>query len=667
MAFLFSLLRLCLLYLICHTVACVPANQKDDKRLSRRMQLDAQDVLPKRQLEWGQINFIHTTDLHGWYEGHMKERNYRADWGDFISFIQHMRDRARQLNVDLLVVDIGDLHDGAGLSDVTKPDGLATDELFKMTDFDLLTVGNHELVDAGLPNATHMNLAKHFGDKYITSNVYVNDTSINETDPVPIGSLFHKLTTPNGLRIMAFGVLFDMNPPAKDTQIHLAKDMVNEDWFKNAVDQSDIDLFVLIGHNPARLDITNHDNNSTLKFITETIQKSRPDIPVQVFSSHSHIRDFMVYNENSTALQSGKYGDTVGWLAMTGIKSSTYKGVMNPAGVPNPRRPAKPVSSMSMNETSETADTSSLKYARRYLDFNRQTFQFHTNTSGDDTAFDTTDGLGVSKKITELRTKYHLTQYFGCAPRSYCISCRPHDDEGNIYNLVRKALEKIVVSPTGNTTSRLIFANRNGIRYDLAQGPFMRDDSYIVCPFTDGFRVVHNVSSEHASKILGSLDIKCPSGKGEMTSESLPVDDKDENGSWDDLSGSTDQKVLSRRGVQDPVGMLTPGYTTSDDFGTDGDDTQHSTIPHYEPPAYVQGNVTILSGAGQVPEHYDVVYIKHMEPKVLAALKCLDKTQEYKVDDYTDATINTNTLLQLYAQKYWNQPLQSCAVGGAIG
>lgn len=650
MAFGFGLLRLCLLYLLCHTVTCAaPANKQDDKRLSRRMQPDAQDVLPKRQLEWGQINFIHTTDLHGWYEGHVKERNYRADWGDFISFIQHMRDRGKQLKVDLLVVDTGiliartcfateritnpricfkkgDLHDGAGLSDVIKPDGLATDELFKMTDFDLLTVGNHELVDAGLPNATHMNLAKHFGEKYITSNVYVNDTSMNAIDLVPIGSLFHKLTTPNGLRIMAFGVLFDMNPPAKDTQIQLAKDMVNEDWFKTAVGQSDIDLFVLIGHNPARLNITDHDNNSTLKFITETIQKNRPDIPVQAFSGHSHIRDFVVYNENSTALQSGKYGDTVGWLAMTGIKSNTYKGVMNPAGVPNPRRPARLVTSMSTNEASETADTPSLKYARRYLDFNRQTFQFHTNTSGNDTAFDTTIGLGVSKNITELRTKNNLTQYFGCAPRSYCISCRPYDDEGNIYNLVRKALEKIVVSSTGNTTSRLIFTNRNGIRYDLSQGPFTRDDSYIVCPFTDGFRVVHNVSSEHASKILGFIDIKCSSGTGATTFESLPSDNKEDNDSWDAPAGFTGQKVLSRRGVQDSVGMLTPGYTTNDDFGTDGDDTQHSTIPHYEPPAYVQGNVTILNSAGQVPEHYDVVYIKHMELKVLAALKCLDKT-----------------------------------------
>lgn len=34
---------------------------------------------PRGPLEWGQINFIHTTDTHGWLEGHLKEQNYHAD------------------------------------------------------------------------------------------------------------------------------------------------------------------------------------------------------------------------------------------------------------------------------------------------------------------------------------------------------------------------------------------------------------------------------------------------------------------------------------------------------------------------------------------------------------------------------------------------------------
>jgi 2',3'-cyclic-nucleotide 2'-phosphodiesterase (5'-nucleotidase family) len=59
---------------------------KDDVVLTRnvrRMQPDAQNATttPKAPLEWGQINFLHTTDTHGWLEGHIKEQNYGADWG----------------------------------------------------------------------------------------------------------------------------------------------------------------------------------------------------------------------------------------------------------------------------------------------------------------------------------------------------------------------------------------------------------------------------------------------------------------------------------------------------------------------------------------------------------------------------------------------------------
>ena len=48
-----------------------------------------------RPLEWGQLQVLHTTDIHGWYQGHTKssppEPNYSGDWGDWIAFTQHMR------------------------------------------------------------------------------------------------------------------------------------------------------------------------------------------------------------------------------------------------------------------------------------------------------------------------------------------------------------------------------------------------------------------------------------------------------------------------------------------------------------------------------------------------------------------------------------------------
>lgn len=75
----------------------------------RRMQPDAQNttVEPRGPLAWGQLNVLHTTDTHGWLEGHIREQNYGADWGDYVSFVKHMRQKARDLDVDLLVVDTG--------------------------------------------------------------------------------------------------------------------------------------------------------------------------------------------------------------------------------------------------------------------------------------------------------------------------------------------------------------------------------------------------------------------------------------------------------------------------------------------------------------------------------------------------------------------------------
>lgn len=86
-----------------------PQNDVVMIRNVRRMQPDAENATtgPRGPLEWGQINFLHTTDTHGWLEGHIKEQNYGADWGDFVSFTKAMKQNARNLGVDLLLIDTG--------------------------------------------------------------------------------------------------------------------------------------------------------------------------------------------------------------------------------------------------------------------------------------------------------------------------------------------------------------------------------------------------------------------------------------------------------------------------------------------------------------------------------------------------------------------------------
>jgi 2',3'-cyclic-nucleotide 2'-phosphodiesterase (5'-nucleotidase family) len=82
--------------------------------LAKRIQPNALPTRPQKikDLHWGQVNFLHTTDTHGWLAGHLLDENYSADYGDFADFVQKMKAKADRLGVDLLLVDSGDLHDG---------------------------------------------------------------------------------------------------------------------------------------------------------------------------------------------------------------------------------------------------------------------------------------------------------------------------------------------------------------------------------------------------------------------------------------------------------------------------------------------------------------------------------------------------------------------------
>jgi hypothetical protein len=102
---------------------------------------------------------------------------------------------------------------------------------------------------------------------------------------------------------MTFGVLFDFTGNSNVSKVIKAADLVKEQWFIDAVNyDKPVDLFLVIGHNPVRTDSPSF----TVKFVSKTIRALRPQIPVQVFGGHTHIRDFKVYDDMSTALESGE-------------------------------------------------------------------------------------------------------------------------------------------------------------------------------------------------------------------------------------------------------------------------------------------------------------------------------------------------------------------------
>lgn len=616
-----------------------PLNRVEHVRHVKRMQPGASDAGygPKRPLEWGQINFLHTTDTHGWLEGHIKERNYGADWGDFVSFARRMKNKACQLGVDLLLVDTGDLHDGTGLSDATAVDGAESMPIFDQIDYDLLTIGNHELYLSEVAYQMLDQYARKWGDRYVTSNVQILNRTSGQYQYV--GATHRYFTTAQGLRILAFGLLFDFTGNSNASRVIKAEEMVQKAWFKDVLADSDaVDLFVLLGHNPVRP--TNR--QSTFQVVINAIRDVHPKKPVQIFGGHSHIRDFVVYDDASVGLESGRYCETLGWASMTGFNASKsrYSGASQPQGVAQACRPARPGSK------------SQFVYSRRYLDWNRKTFVFHSQR--EDKTFDLASGRRLTGHISKVRDELRLGDVYGCAPQYWCASCAPFDNETkNIFpGVIYPAVAYALVNQSRADRPRIVLGNTGGIRFDVHKGPFTYDDSLIVSPFRNAFLAISDVDYGEVSELLQKLN------RGLADKRNVePVLASFNDDCVDPTLGQLGQMGVDG-GVFRRQESVTPGHVTTDDWGEDGDDTEHSAIPSFTMPKYWEARASFPAN-GSEPERVDVVFVDFIKKRVL---EHLGEKYGDEVHCYIHCNFTLQDVLGIYTKWAWRANRDDCPV-----
>ncbi|GKZ82327.1 hypothetical protein AnigIFM56816_007139 [Aspergillus niger] len=636
------------------------SDRSKSPKIAPRMQPDSHNTThwPTRPLPWGELNIIHTTDTHGWLEGHLNEVNYGADWGDLISFVTHMRDKADRLGVDLLVVDTGDIVTGNGLSDVSDPEGQLSNPIFRYLDYDLLTIGNNDLYNANVTERIQWDIADYYTERYLTSNVHVD---LGERKNISIGEKYRYFTTKHGLRIMAFGfTLQDFNAPPT-VYVHGYENITNEPWFEDAMKQP-VDLYLLIGHadigQSCKIKTHYQGDQNPLICMKDWFRQNKPEIPLQILGGHSHVRNFTCYDSGSSGLESGRYSDTVGWLALSNVApSNTWNGTKTFTDVPVPTRtctPHNPTSSSSMEKT--------VRLDRRYLDFNRQTFAYHAlDATGPDVpaGFDTPIGQYVTNDIQGTRAIYNLTTGLGCAPQSYYISSSPYNCPNNIYTLVRSALNATVNRNDGS--ARLIIFNTYGIRYDLYQGPFTVGDAFTVSSYADVFLYLADVPYDAAKQLECRLNNK-------KTSD-CDYEEPREDCSLDGLGLATSsyadfsQQSLLTHHARDSYDNINPGHVTKDDFGdcsasseNCGDDTLHiPRLEKYSHPYYLQVKGDIDE---KETETVDVVFTADMKIAILDILGRDDSD----VKDYLDESFTTRDFLQAYAKMVWTEG-PTCDIG----
>ncbi|KAG7444361.1 uncharacterized protein BT62DRAFT_1029301 [Guyanagaster necrorhizus] len=571
---------------------------------------------PTRPLEWGDINIIHTTDSHGWLLGHQKasfpEPNYSGDLGDFASFVSHMKKIAVEKDVDLLLVDSGDLHDGTGLSDGYPPggvDGHETTKFLAELPYDVMAIGNHELYVYADTLDMHLNLAPKLNGRYLSSNVNITlaDQNNNTVD-VPVGSRFAKFKTQKGRTVTALGVIYDFTGNDQNTTVQKVEDMVKESWFLEAI-KDEPDFFLLAGHMPVSRD------NWPLVF--NAVRAVHATTPILILGGHTHIRDCLQLDGRSMSLESGRYMETVGWM------STSLDG---------------------------TNGSNNLTFSRRYLDTNRVTYEYHTQEN--QASFDTKKGQAITAGLLQLAVDFDLNFTFGIAPHDFTLTRAPYPSNDSQLSLFAELATPYALSVNNSRANNpnYMLVNSGSQRFDIYAGTFTKNDQLTASPFTDIFFYIPEVP---LSVALDTLQIMNENGS-ENRKRSLGREEElyrrgDVRARYMDWLSEMGQRSidLGRRDTNN----LTLGYVTTDSCPGVGDDIIHTPLPFYSIPDFIASIPPDVSNDTLI----DFVFVDFVVDQVVETLNIVQSDKEYVSGDVgTYSTLETSEVLGIYAQFAWN-------------
>ncbi|KAF5375570.1 hypothetical protein D9615_009214 [Tricholomella constricta] len=596
-----------------------------DPTHSHRRRAPAVITPPSRPLEWGDINIIHTTDTHGWLLGHQKksapEPNYSGTLGDFSSFVTHMKDVALKKDVDLLLVDTGDLHDGTGLTDgypAGGTDAHDSDKFFAQLPYDLLAIGNHELYHYEDTLDMYKNFIPKFKGRYLSSNANITiPDSGGKPISVPVGNRYAKFKTRKGRKVTSLGVIFDFTDNDKGTTVQKVQDMVKEKWFLNAI-KDEPDLFLLAGHMPVQR------NDWPLVF--NAIRKIHPLTPIVILGGHSHVRDCTQLDDRSMSLESGRYMETVGWLS----------------------------TKLDDNKTKKKID-----FSRRYLDANRITYEYHTGLK--QTNFDTSLGKSITVGLLALAKKFNLGYFYGTAPRDYTLTQDPYPSTGSALSLfIANAVPYALAQ--NNPRAKIpnfIIANSGSQRFDIYSGSFTKNDLLTASPYDDPFLYIPDIPFSLAKEVLAALNKpSVKSDRAELASGSVNKIYTE----W--LRDMSKVKTGKKKGASDTLGYVTrdvslPCYlvfkaltelATIKSCPGDGDDTPHTPLPYFPVPEYISSKPPKVSDKTPV----DLVFANIAKKPIIANLNLLQKVKVYTpLDAQKYSPVLLNEAIGIYAKAEW--------------
>jgi hypothetical protein len=459
----------------------------------------------------GDVNILVTTDVHSWLDGHVHlDQSYGqpartdATFGDVVSLLEHVRAAAAAHGRDVWFFDNGDVIDGTGLSAATPVAGSAVFPLLAAMPYDALNLGNHELYQNA--TVTRDLLASGFvasrNGTYLTSNV---DRAGSDQ---PVGSRFALLNGTHGSRLLVLGFLYDMKDACGAVDVSTVAEALRAPWFEEAAAAlPSVDAVVVLAHM--------HIADPLVRTILDAIRSIGPagaKMPVQFLTGHSHIRGSLTLDAHASALEAGKYADTLGFASFNVIRrrlgrspsvrdgggashrSSAARALFT---VPGARSAAPGLEDGAIDGTGNET-----RFVHVQLPMQVASLARFAGVS--EAAFGTAAGSALGARVRAARRRLGVTRLLGCSPQSYAVNAglSSNDSAWGLY--LRTVAPEHIFSPPRNR-SQWFVSSSGALRYNVHAGNLSVDDVYCVLPFVDRLRVARRVSGAALADALDRL------------------------------------------------------------------------------------------------------------------------------------------------------------------
>ena len=266
------------------------------------------------------IHVVVITDDHSWVAGQGRHSNkFNANYGDILSFYEHLQrlnnQQQGQKNDDTFLVMNGDFMDGTGLSEY-PPTHLMS--ILQAMPWDATTIGNHDIYK----NETVEYLTKPDGF-FDTSNYMVTSNAVHRTTRQPLGRRFlHLYGANSNSTILVFGFLVDIDTTKVGSPlvtVEPVKDVVKQDWFLDVLKSrktKKYDAILILAHMGT--------DDPSIGILFQAIRTVvGPDIPVQFVTGHTHLLRYQVLDSCATAIEAGKYLETIGVVSFPTTKGTS--------------------------------------------------------------------------------------------------------------------------------------------------------------------------------------------------------------------------------------------------------------------------------------------------------------------------------------------------------